>query len=259
MADEANAFGFDSDDSEEEIIDPSTLVIPLYNAVKSNSTDEVLSLLATGVPVTHSEEWTSLHWSCHHGNVAVTAALLAAGASDLHDAALAAAKANGQALPYLHPLLMSTPLHRAASQGHLQVSHLLLSSGYLLSAVDTLGNTPLHLASSTRRAPLLKCFLSHGGDSSTPNNFKNRPIDVCTDGECRRMLREAGEKGGITEEEREKVMEVRGRSLEGGSCHMSLEEGSFHFIGGEEGREEATPSLCPFGYIRRTFLSFLFV
>lgn len=59
----------------------------------------------------------------------------------------------------------TTPLHRAAMEGHAEVSDLLLKAGADMNA-RTLGDeeTPLFLAASERRTAMVKLLLERGAD-----------------------------------------------------------------------------------------------
>jgi len=78
----------------------------------------------------------------------------------------------------MDPVVIGTPLHRAAQQGHIQVSWLLLLSSYSVHDVDNLGNTPLHLCSAAGHGKLLRFFLNDGADIYAKNRFHNTPNDV---------------------------------------------------------------------------------
>ena len=90
----------------------------------------------------------------------------------------------------LDPVRINTPLHRAAQRGHLQVSQILLLSGYDIEDVDSLGNTPLHLSAAAGRVDTLKCFLEAGSDIHSRNRYNHTPLDVAA-GECRGILEAA--------------------------------------------------------------------
>ncbi len=191
----ADDFGFGSDEEDTEIIDPITLTGDLYEALVADDTDKVIEYLELGVPFDYKEEkcdWSGLHWAAHHGNVSVVAALLKAGAHFPYKEAcefmVSRPTAAGQP-GALHPLLISTPLHCAASQGHLRVVWLLLTAGYSPSDPDATANTPAHLAATRGHKAVLSCLLNHGCDPKAPNSFRNTPLDVCTDPACRSILK----------------------------------------------------------------------
>jgi ankyrin repeat protein len=144
MADDDYGFG---SDEEEEVIDPSTLTGELYASVQANDTEKTLSFLELTVPPEHVDEeckWSMLHWAAYHGNVSVMQALLKAGAAGPYKKALTIFRGEGtvgmsagEDVPRVvptgtPPVLMNTPLHKAAKGGHLRVCWLLLSAGYVL-------------------------------------------------------------------------------------------------------------------------------
>jgi len=83
MADPALVENIEEDEVEKP--DPKLRKPDLYLAAKENDTATVLNLLNELVPPTFIDKangWTSLHWSCMHGNAKVTKRLLECGASE---------------------------------------------------------------------------------------------------------------------------------------------------------------------------------
>jgi len=56
-----------------------------------------------------------------------------------------------------------TPLHRAASEGHIEIMHMLLNAGAVLEAGDS-GDTPLHCAIQYGQSKAAEFLLHHGAD-----------------------------------------------------------------------------------------------
>ena len=162
-------------DEEEEEIDPATLCPDLYSAVQKNDTDKSMEFLEMEVPVDFlpeaSEEnnnkpctWTMLHWAAFHGNVALTSALLENDANADYKEAKMSAKLRAQAgraetAPFA--VCMNTPLHLAATKGHLRVCWTLLQASYSVDDLDNVGNTPLHLAAAHKNKAVLNCLIEH--------------------------------------------------------------------------------------------------
>ncbi|GMI33776.1 hypothetical protein TeGR_g10654 [Tetraparma gracilis] len=225
MADDDYGFG---SDEEEEVIDPSTLAGELYASVQANDTEKTLSFLELTVPPEHVDEeckWSMLHWAAYHGNVSVMQALLKAGAAGPYKKALTIFRGEGtvgmsagEDVPRVvptgtPPVLMNTPLHKAAKGGHLRVCWLLLSAGYMLSDVDNVGNTPVHLAAAGGHRKVLNCFVEHGADVTVRNNFRFTALDMCTSDGCRGVLKKAAAKPPPTEEERVAIVESHLNSM----------------------------------------------
>ncbi|HNW36987.1 MAG TPA: ankyrin repeat domain-containing protein, partial [Candidatus Ozemobacteraceae bacterium] len=59
-----------------------------------------------------------------------------------------------------------TPLHRAASSGHLSILELLVSHKANILSTDAFGNTPLHLAAAAGNDACVKFLLAAGADPS---------------------------------------------------------------------------------------------
>ena len=57
-----------------------------------------------------------------------------------------------------------TPLHLAASEGHVLISHVLVQAGAELDAIDDEHNTPLMLACVKGKANVVRYLLAAGSD-----------------------------------------------------------------------------------------------
>eukprot|EP00519_Triparma_laevis_P007072 CAMPEP_0182497304 /NCGR_PEP_ID=MMETSP1321-20130603/5807_1 /TAXON_ID=91990 /ORGANISM="Bolidomonas sp., Strain RCC1657" /LENGTH=542 /DNA_ID=CAMNT_0024701143 /DNA_START=21 /DNA_END=1649 /DNA_ORIENTATION=+ len=206
-------------DEEEEEIDPATLCPDLYSAVQKNDTDKSMEFLEMEVPVDFLPEasdennnkpctWTMLHWAAFHGNVALTSALLENDANADYKEAKMSAKLRAQAgraetAPFA--VCMNTPLHLAATKGHLRVCWTLIQASYSVDDLDNVGNTPLHLAAAHKNKAVLNCLIEHASLAHKKNNFQNKAIDLCTDKECRALLKAAMSRPVLSEVEREEV------------------------------------------------------
>jgi len=69
-----------------------------------------------------------------------------------------------------------TPLHKAASGGHVAVAKLLLEHGADIHARDNANWTPLHFAASKGHAEVLKLLLKHGADPNIQNKNGETPL-----------------------------------------------------------------------------------
>jgi len=92
-------------------------------------------------------------------------------------------------------LLKNTPLLLAATKGHLRLVWLLLLDGYAPNDTDGLENNALHLAASSGNVKVLKVLIDDGAYSTKVNVYKNLPIDLATQKECRMLLAGAMELG----------------------------------------------------------------
>lgn len=84
----------------------------------------------------------------------------------------------------------SSPLHRAAQQGHLTVCWLLLLSCYSTDEKDFTGNTPLHIAAAYGHVEIVSCFIEHGANLWIKNMFGMTALSVASENRCRQVLKE---------------------------------------------------------------------
>ncbi len=92
-------------------------------------------------------------------------------------------------------LLQNTPLLWACTKGHLRIVWMLLLDGYSPNDTDSMGNNALHLAASCGSSKVIHVLVDDGAYSTKVNVYKNLPIDMATDKECRQILVDAMEKG----------------------------------------------------------------
>jgi ankyrin repeat protein len=108
----------------------------------------------------NNDDWTSLHFACYNGHVAVVIELLnpndSSGAATSifgkrksREGADIAAKNSGG----------DTPLHCTSRNGHLSVVKVLLSSGADILAATNQGNIPIHVAGSFRNSAVATYLL----------------------------------------------------------------------------------------------------
>ena len=72
----------------------------------------------------------------------------------------------------------STPLHRAASKGHLQATNLLVSKGADVNAIDGEGNTPLHLACECEAREVYTRLVEAGARKDIKNKAGKTPLET---------------------------------------------------------------------------------
>ena len=69
-----------------------------------------------------------------------------------------------------------TPLHKAASNGHIETVKLLISKGADVNIKDENGWTPLHLATLNRHLKLVKLLVSKGANINTESDYAYTPL-----------------------------------------------------------------------------------
>jgi hypothetical protein len=75
----------------------------------------------------------------------------------------------------------STPLHRAAANGHIEISRLLLQNGADVNVKDDGGNTPLHWAAEEDNIDVLHLLVENGADLEAQNNEGWRALHSAAD------------------------------------------------------------------------------
>ena len=89
----------------------------------------------------------------------------------------------------------TTPLHRAAREGHADVARALLDSGAHDVAKDKNRRTPLHLAAVYGHADVARVLLDAGASVYAPDKFDNFPLHLAADkgrAEVAKVLLDAG-------------------------------------------------------------------
>ncbi|MHB9147127.1 MAG: ankyrin repeat domain-containing protein [Candidatus Amoebophilus sp.] len=74
------------------------------------------------------------------------------------------------------------PLHRAAENGKLKATKLLLDRGAEVNAKNKDGNTPLHLATAGGHVKIVKLLIKNGADLNAKDNNGDTPLHLATAG-----------------------------------------------------------------------------
>lgn len=76
----------------------------------------------------------------------------------------------------------STPLHRAASKGNIEIVRIFLdyADKLRINNKDVYGNTPLHLACEEDRQEVAVLLVENGADVETKNRDNQTPLDLCS-------------------------------------------------------------------------------
>jgi ankyrin repeat protein len=72
----------------------------------------------------------------------------------------------------------STPLHKAAYEGHAGIAAMLIAYGADVNARDNVGYTPLHWAVYEEHTDIIKILLAHGADVNAHDNDGRIPLDL---------------------------------------------------------------------------------
>ena len=85
----------------------------------------------------------------------------------------------------------STPLDRAAQEGHVEIVKILLERGANPNAKDNKGSTPLHNAAQEGHDEIVKILLERGADPRIADNGGHIPLDYTEDSAIRSLLESA--------------------------------------------------------------------
>lgn len=69
-----------------------------------------------------------------------------------------------------------SPLHYAATRGHLEVIQLLLDFGWNINSANDVLETPLHLAAYNGHTPIAECLLDRGANVNALNSDNETPL-----------------------------------------------------------------------------------
>ncbi|MEE6497014.1 hypothetical protein FKM82_002561 [Ascaphus truei] len=131
---------------------------------------------------TDQDDRSALHWACSAGHTDVAEYLLRLGVPvDAKDDIALMLLENG-ASPDATDNLHSTPLHRAASKGNLQIIQILLKHRASTNIQDSEGNTALHLACDEERIEEAKFLVQQGASIYIENNEEKTPLQVAHGG-----------------------------------------------------------------------------
>eukprot|EP00218_Dolichomastix_sp_CCMP3274_P011226 CAMPEP_0170146216 /NCGR_PEP_ID=MMETSP0033_2-20121228/28933_1 /TAXON_ID=195969 /ORGANISM="Dolichomastix tenuilepis, Strain CCMP3274" /LENGTH=237 /DNA_ID=CAMNT_0010382915 /DNA_START=72 /DNA_END=785 /DNA_ORIENTATION=- len=157
----------DFDKKKELKVEPGSakhLAAELLLAVRDNNVDDAERLISEGAPALQPNKRTGetlLHTAAYHGNDAVAAVLLAAGA-DVN------AKDRN----------LDVPLLVAAREGHPGMLQLLIDAGAELEYQDANGYTALHWAAYAGHEPVARLLLERGADIFSKNIADKLPRQV---------------------------------------------------------------------------------
>jgi ankyrin repeat protein len=136
---------------------------PLHYACYKGHSPVVIELLIRGADTEakDNEGWTPLHWAGGEGRLAVVNELLSP--NDSSDGAttsiLGKRKSRAGANTEVQTNQSDTPLHHAASRGHLSVVKALLAVGANILAANNRGYLPVHVAVGNGHSELSKYLL----------------------------------------------------------------------------------------------------
>ncbi|MEJ0006673.1 MAG: ankyrin repeat domain-containing protein [Steroidobacteraceae bacterium] len=143
------------------VVEPIEKVAPLVIAARDNDAKTVLALLAArpGPDVNQrtADGTSALHWAVHHGDSALVARLLAAGA-------------DGNA----HNDYGASPMSEAAIRGDSQVMRALLSAGASVESANADGQTALMILARTSNTPAAQLLISHGANVNAHEKWRNQ-------------------------------------------------------------------------------------
>ncbi|OMJ90631.1 hypothetical protein SteCoe_6904 [Stentor coeruleus] len=148
------------------LLSSNTILDSLLKAVTSNNLELCKSILTSSHPDTNTKfesNNTLLHLAANFGYLKICEILLDYG----EDTDINAQNSE-----------LSTPLHQASSQGHLQVSQLLVRSGSDLNKKNIHGNTALHLAATSGNSTLVSWLLTRNPDI-TLKNLDGKTAEEC--------------------------------------------------------------------------------
>jgi hypothetical protein len=121
----------------------------LVAAAQSNNLAQVVSLLRSSVHVNACNDWTALHYACHHTNDDMVRILL-----------------DYNANVYLTTRKGETPLHIASRHNKQSVAQMLLEANANVNAITRMNLTPLHYAAYLNRDQIAMLLIARGADLS---------------------------------------------------------------------------------------------
>ena len=81
----------------------------------------------------------------------------------------------------VHDSDRNTPLHIAASKGHLEIARMLLEHKADVNALNKKGSTPLRRTFECRRGDIVRLLLNHGADAKVHDNSGNTLLHLAAD------------------------------------------------------------------------------
>lgn len=92
-----------------------------------------------------------------------------------------------------------TPLHEAAVNGNVEIVKLLISNGADVNSIDKHLDTPLHDAVAKGNIDVVRELLISGADINLENINGDTPLDITSNKEIRKLLKEYRDKPDIKE------------------------------------------------------------
>lgn len=133
-----------------------------------------------------------MHWAAKHGNAKLVKRIIDNGGSqaykDYRKSLLAFEAGEEVEEVENEQLTKNTPLLWASYAGHLRVVWLLLADGYSPDDMDDMDNNCLHVAAAAGHRDVLQVLVNDGGNPFALNIYRNMPINVTTNPECREIL-----------------------------------------------------------------------
>lgn len=98
-----------------------------------------------------------------------------------HDDVAKRLYAENPTIAYIHDYRGNSPLHVAASKGHLKLCGFMLEIGADINCKNSFSKTPLHAAAWDSQSSCIEYLMMHGADPNLKDSHGKTPIDVAHD------------------------------------------------------------------------------